>query len=342
MTAQPEPPEGAAPALAHPHEPLRYAEGAHRLHLPAQSTLVAIGNFDGVHLGHKAVLGRAVETARSRGLRPVVLTFHPHPSEVLGRGPLPRLTHLERKVELLQRTSEELYVVVHPFDRDLANLAPERFVEDLLVRPLGASIVQVGTNFRFGKGRAGDLATLAELGARHGFEARSEPLFGDDEGSYSSTRVRQLIADGDMAAAARLLGRPHMLSGVVVQGDQRGRTLGFPTANLSGTLEARPPHGVYAVVVDAEASPGRFAALARGVMNLGVRPTFGAGASSEVHLLDWSGELYGRRLRVHVVERLRGERKFAGVDELKAQIASDVNDARRVLPESLPGAQPWF
>jgi riboflavin kinase/FMN adenylyltransferase len=303
---------------------------------------VAIGNFDGVHLGHRAVLGQAVATARASGLRPLVLTFHPHPSEVLGRGPLPRLTNLERKVELLQRTSEELHVVVHRFDLELASLAPERFVEELLVRPLGAAIVQVGTNFRFGKGRAGDLATLAELGARHGFEARSEPLFGDEAGSYSSTRVRQVIAAGDVVTAARLLGRPHMLSGVVVQGDQRGRTLGFPTANLAGIVEARPPHGVYAVLVDAEASPGRFTALARGVMNVGVRPTFAAGESCEVHLLDFAGDLYGRRLRVHLVERIRGEQRFSGVEELKAQVSADVQGARRALPEQPPASGAWF
>lgn len=340
VTAQPDAPSGAA--LAHPYDRLRYAEGADRLSLAPRSTLVAIGNFDGVHAGHQEVLRRACATAADAGLRPIVLTFHPHPSEVLGRGALPRLTTLERKVELLQRLDPALHVVVHPFDLGLAGLTPEQFVEQLLVGRLGAAIVQVGHNFRFGKGRAGDLDTLGALGRVHGFEARPEALFGDDAGPFSSTRVREAVARGDLAAAASVLKRPHMLSGVVVRGDQRGRTLGFPTANLAEVTEALPPDGVYAVLVDREHTPGRFRALARGVMNLGMRPTFQAGRSAEVHFLDQDVDVYGARLRVHLVERLREERRFDGIDALRAQIAADANQARTLLGPFALREDAWY
>lgn len=331
----------ATQALAHPPDPQRYAENAERLQLPPRSTLVAIGNFDGVHAGHRAVLERACIEARDRKLTPLVLTFHPHPSEVLGRGALPRLTTLDRKVELILKLDPSLRVVVQPFDRSLAALEPETFVDRLLVRHLGAALVQVGRNFRFGRGRSGDLATLTELGAKYGFEARAEALFGDATGAYSSTRVREAVASGDLEEASRLLGRPHLLSGTVVEGQRRGRTLGFPTANLSPVPEALPPDGVYAVLVDRETEPGKYQALARGVMNLGERPTFAAGRSSEVHLLDRSEDLYGCKLRVHLIARIRAEQRFSGVDALRAQIADDVRAARSLLPEHTPEQGPW-
>jgi len=341
VTAEADEPGGAAPALPHPCEPDRYVEGAERLHFPARSTLVAIGHFDGVHAGHRAVLGRACEEARARGLRPCVLTFHPHPSEVLGRGGLPRLTSLERKVELILGLAPELQVVVQPFDRRLAAFSPETFVRELLVGHLGAALVQVGHNFRFGHRRSGDLTTLRDLGQEYGFEARAEPLSGDDAGSYSSTRVRRAVAEGALDEAARILGRPHMLSGCVIEGQRRGRTLGFPTANLSGVDEALPPDGVYAVLVDWEQEPCRPRALGCGVMNLGKRPTFDAGRSAEVFVLDRDVDLYGQKLRVHLVARLRDERRFSGVEALRQQIQEDVRQARQLLPADVP-AGPWY
>lgn len=339
MTSQADGP--ATPALAHPPDPSRYAEDAQRLELSARSTLVAIGNFDGVHRGHRAVLESACEEARRRGLEPWVLTFHPHPSEVLGRGALPRLTTLERKVELILKLDPSLRVVVQPFDRQLAALTPETFVERLLVRHLGAALVQVGSNFRFGRGRSGNLATLRALGAKYGFEARAQELFGDAQGAYSSTRVREAVARGDLDEATRLLGRPHMLSGVVVQGERRGRALGFPTANLGEVQEELPPDGVYAVLVDRETDGGGYRALGRGVMNIGQRPTFAAGRSSEVHLFDLDEDLYGAKLRVHLIARLRDERRFPGVEALRAQIADDVRTARGLLPEQNPAQGAW-
>jgi riboflavin kinase/FMN adenylyltransferase len=313
-------------------------DGARSLRARAGTSLVAIGNFDGVHVGHRAVIGAAAAEARQRGLVPLVLTFHPHPAEVLGRGSLPLLTSIDRKAELICRIDPEVRVVVEPFTPDLAKQEPRQFVEELLVQALGARVVIVGQNFRFGHNRAGKLETLVRLGAELGFEARAEELAGDAAGTYSSTRARELLKSADLGVLERVLGRPHSISGRVVHGDQRGKSLGFPTANLDGIVEALPPHGVYAVLVDQLGAgvPARSKALARGVANFGVRPTVGAGQSFEVHLFDFEGDLYGQSLRVHLVERLRGEQRFASLAELKAQIERDCAAARTVTDARVP------
>lgn len=311
-----------------------------------RSTLVAIGNFDGVHVGHQAVIRAAASEARERGLLPFVLTFHPHPAQVLGRGGLPILTTIARKTELICRIDPDLRVVVEPFTHELAAMSPEEFVRELLIEALGARVVIIGQNFRFGHNRAGSIETLQALGAELGFDARAEQLAGDDKGTYSSTRARELLEAGDLAVLERVLGRPHALGGTVVEGQKRGRTLGFPTANLSGIAEALPPHGVYAVLVDLlDESTGRAQVLGRGVANLGVRPTLGAGASFEVHVFDIDQDLYGRTLRVHLVERLREERRFSDVTALAAQIARDGERAREVIAGRSPdpGAEgAWY
>jgi riboflavin kinase / FMN adenylyltransferase len=297
--------------------------------------LVAIGNFDGVHRGHQAVLVEAVRVAREAGLVPRVLTFDPHPALVLGRGALPALTSLPRKLELLCRQSSELEVVVEPFTLELAKTEPADFTRQLLVDALGAKVVLVGENFRFGRGRAGDFAQLLALGQEQGFLARAASLECDAEGPISSTRVRVALESGQLDAVEALLGRPHSLTGLVVPGQGRGRSVGVPTANLSEISEALPPHGVYAVLVDHQVEGG-FAALAAGVANFGVRPTLGAGPSFEAHLFDTSLDLYGQELRVHLLGRLREERKFSGVDELRAQIARDIEEARAMTARRLP------
>jgi riboflavin kinase/FMN adenylyltransferase len=299
-------------------------------------SLVAIGNFDGVHLGHRAVIARAERAARERGLALVVLTFHPHPSEVLGRGRLAVLTPLERKVELLCRVAPELEVVVEPFTMELASTSPNAFAEELLVRDLSARVVVVGQNFRFGKNRAGDLKMLEELGNLLGFEARAEALAGDQGGTFSSSRIRACIAEGDLGAARRLLGRPHALCGRVIHGDGRGRKIGVPTANLDDVVEALPPYGVYSCLVDRLSGDGSAVRLSTGVANIGDRPTFGAGFSVEVHLHDFDGDLYGERLRVHLVERIRPEMKFDGIDALVARIRADIETARRATEHEKP------
>jgi len=300
-----------------------------------QASLVAIGNFDGVHRGHRAVLVEALRMAREAGLVPRVLTFDPHPAVVLGRGALPALTSLPRKVELLCRQSSELEVVVEPFTLELAKTEPADFTRQLLIDALGAKVVLVGENFRFGRGRAGDFTKLLELGKEQGFRAHATSLERDAEGPISSTRVRAALEAGQLEVVESLLGRPHALTGLVIPGQGRGRSIGVPTANLGEIAEALPPHGVYAVLVDQQVE-GAFVALAGGVANFGVRPTLGAGPSFEAHLFDTSLDLYGQEVRVHLLGRLREERKFSGVNELRAQIARDIEAARAVTARRLP------
>lgn len=289
--------------------------------------VVAIGNFDGVHRGHQAVLAQAGELGRGLGARVVALTFHPHPTVVLGRPPPARLTTLARRVELLRAHGAD-EVVVEPFTLALAAVTPARFVRDLLVGGLGARAVVVGEGFRFGAKRAGDFTTLTALGAELGFQAEAATVAGDAAGPFSSTRAREAIARADVAEAERVLGRPHELSGVVAPGDRLGREIGFPTANLEGTEETLPPHGVYAVRVIREATRARH----DGVLNVGVRPTVGGVALRvEAHLFDFDEDLYGERLRVELVAHLRPEQRFAGVDALTEQIRADVARARALL-----------
>jgi riboflavin kinase/FMN adenylyltransferase len=293
-----------------------------------------IGNFDGVHRGHQAVVTQARAEADARGLDVAVLTFDPHPAEVLGRGRRPVLTTLPRKSELMRRLGA-LEVYACTFDKELASWPPDRFARDLVKGALLAGAVVVGENFRFGAQRAGDFAMLRMLGEKYGFEPVASAIAEDANGPFSSTRAREAVLRGDLAEAEAVLGRAHAISGVVERGDERGRTLGFPTANLGQVPEVVPPNGVYAIVVDVLANGAR--ALARGVMNIGVRPTVdGQKRTIEAHLLDFTGDLYDKPLRVHLVARLRDEQKFAGLDELKAQIGKDVADARARLASVEP------
>ena len=300
---------------------------------PQAPSLVAIGNFDGVHRGHQAVLSQAAAASAEAGLLLRVLTFDPHPAVVVGRGALPALTSLERKLELLCRVGPELTVVVEPFTRELAQTEA---VAGLLTEKLCARLVLVGEDFRFGHGRRGDFRLLSELGQKYGYRALAANLERDEQGPISSTRIRGALSEGDLGEVSRLLGRPHSLSGVVVAGQGRGRSVGVPTANLEGMVEALPPHGVYAVLVDEKRGDGTFQQLAAGVANFGVRPTLGAGPSFEAHLFDTDRDLYGQTLRVHLVARLREERKFSGVDELRAQIALDIEAARAITARCKP------
>lgn len=303
-----------------------------------------IGNFDGVHRGHQAVIAQAVASAAEGGLEPLVLTFDPHPASVIGGASVPALTPLPRKLDLICRQSAGLRVVVEPFTRELAAMSPREFAEQLLVNELSAKRVLVGENFRFGRARAGDVAHLGELGSSLGFQALSAVLECDDEGPISSTRVRAALARGELSRVTAMLGRPHAVSGTVAVGQGRGRTIGVPTANLSGVGEALPPHGVYAVLVDL-GGPRGFEALATGVANFGVRPTLGAGPSFEIHLFDFDRDIYGAELRVHLVERLRDERKFPDLDALRAQISADMAQARSLATGRKPlpsAAGAWY
>jgi riboflavin kinase/FMN adenylyltransferase len=289
----------------------------------AASLAVAVGNFDGVHLGHRAVIRRLRAEADRLGVPAAVYTFDPAPTAVLApERHQPRLLPLSERVQRLHDAGVDV-VVVEPFTRAWAGHPAEWFVDVVLQARLRARALVVGHDFRFGSGRAGDAALVRQRApslAVHVVDAVQQ------EGApVSSSRVRQQVSNGAVEAAARLLGRPHLLSGTVVHGDKRGRTLGFPTANLLPETELLPSDGVYAVragVDDAEPS-------LPAVMNIGVRPTVdGSRRSVEVHLLDRAEELYGHTLRVEVVARLREERRFEGLDALVAQIRADVDAAR--------------
>jgi riboflavin kinase / FMN adenylyltransferase len=298
--------------------------------LGSTPSVLVVGNFDGVHRGHQAVLRQAVEDARSAGLSPCVLTFDPHPGAVVGRGAPPLLTTIEHRAELVGELGvARMYV--RRFDREFAAWSPERFARELVAEGLRARVVVVGENFRFGAKRAGNLPLLKELGAQLGFEARVHAVAADSRGRFSSTRAREAVAAGDVDEAKNVLGRAHSVTGTVARGDERGRTINFPTANLGGVAELCPKNGVYAGDVDVrKQESGSFARLGRGVTNVGVRPTVGGNdLRVETYVLDFSGDLYGKTLRVHFTVRLRDETKFGSLDELREQIARDVRAARK-------------
>lgn len=277
---------------------------------------VAIGTFDGVHRGHQAVIDDA----------DTVLTFDPHPLEILHPAALPKLIMpFGVKRDVIEGLGVRELVVI-PFDEDFAKLSAEEFIGGVLIEKLSAERVSVGENFRFGAKAKGDPAMLA---SRSEFETRIVPLVEVDGETVSSTRIRALVAAGDMEAAQRCLGAPFMVEGEVVGGDQRGRELGFPTANLiPDDRLAIPGHGVYAAFADGVPA----------AVNVGVRPTFetGRGVLIEAYLIDHEEDLYGKVLRVAFVARLRGEKRFAGIDELITQMRTDVDDARRVCATFQP------
>lgn len=306
---------------------------ARALERGGRETLIAIGKFDGVHLGHARLLASAASRAASRGLMPAVLTFDPHPAIVLGRSAPPMLTPLPKKASLIHRVAPEFAVVAQRFDRAYAARTPREFAAEVLIGQLGARAVVVGQNFRFGRERAGTFDTLHALGEELGFDVWAEPIAGDARGRWSSTRVRAALRAGDVDDATAVLGRPYALEGTVVEGQRLARTLGHPTANLAGIDSALPAFGVYAVRVS-RVEEGIARLLGRGVVNVGERPTLAAGFCVEAHVFDYDGDLYGARLEVELLVRLREERKFSGLPELRAQIALDVENARRALDSS--------
>ncbi|MBX7192338.1 MAG: bifunctional riboflavin kinase/FAD synthetase [Sandaracinaceae bacterium] len=295
-------------------------------------SVVVPGNHDGVHRGHVALLARARELAAARGARVVALTFDPHPLALIApeRAPTP-LTTIERRAELLVRAGAD-DVVVARFDRAYAELSAEDFVSQELVARLGACAVLVGADYRFGKGRKGEPGLLRALGAEGGFDVEVIDAVGSGAvARISSTTVREALREGDLARTRELLGRVHELEGVVVEGHRRGRTIGFPTANLEGVKVMLPPDGVYAIVARVLEGPRASEPLLTGMLNVGTRPTFAAGRSIEAHLFDVSRDLYGQRLRLGLVARLRDERRFDGVEALVAQLREDETHARQAV-----------
>jgi riboflavin kinase/FMN adenylyltransferase len=313
----------------------------HSADLPpaAQGSVVAIGNFDGVHRGHQAVIGEAVRRAKAAGRPSAVLTFEPHPRRFFRPETPPFLpTRLRTKARVLAALDVDNLVVLR-FNAALAGLTAEAFIDRILVDGLRATQVIIGYDFVFGQGRRGNPDLLRDRLATKGIATMVMPPVaaphaepdGDSEGLiYSSTGVRDALRAGDPRAAARLLGRPFEIEGRVRRGDARGRLLGFPTANIWLGDYLRPALGVYAV--RARLDDGATQAPLTGVANLGLRPTFGGTEPRlEVHLFDYAGDLYGRRLRVELIEFVRPERKFDGIEALKAQIAADAQAARAAL-----------
>ena len=303
-------------------------------------SVVTVGNFDGVHRGHQAVLRRLADDARAGGAAAVAITFDPHPIAVLRpeQAPTP-LQGLRRRLDLLERTGLDA-VLVMEFTRALATWSPERFVADVLVGALHAWAVVVGRDMRFGHRNSGDVATLRELGAVHGFDVvLVEDLGAADETHpsgrrWSSTWVRELLAVGDVAGAAEVLGRPHETTGRVVHGDHRGRELGYPTANLAPDAEGMvPADGVYAGWLTVLAEPGPDLEPLPAAISVGTNPTFdGLERRVEAHVLDRTDlDLYDRLVRVHFVRRLRPTLRFDGIEPLVEQMKLDVDDSRELL-----------
>ncbi|NJN19270.1 MAG: bifunctional riboflavin kinase/FAD synthetase [Oscillochloris sp.] len=289
-------------------------------------TVLTMGKFDGVHLGHRRLINTAVERAAALHMQSAVLTWEPHPSVVLRPdAPVQRLTSIEEKIELIAALGADMLIVA-PF-----TAATKATGADAYMRQITAAVplreLWVGEDFAMGRGRSGDVTSLIAIGRDLGFTVGAVRKVLFDGQDVSASRVRELLWAADTAAAAQLLGRPFGLRGTVVQGDQRGRTIGFPTANLAlAENHLLPANGVYACRVDLGDS------YVPAVTNIGVRPTFdGLRRTVEAHLLDWDGDLYGHSIRVDLIQPLRGERKFNGIEELVAQIGRDVAAARQVL-----------
>ncbi len=296
-------------------------------HVPTwrNGTAVAIGNFDGVHVGHRALIRRAKEIASANDATTVALTFDPHPSVLFAPKPPPMISSLARRIELLGEAGAHV-VVVEPFTRELASLSADAFIDDIVLGALGARAIVVGYDFSYGQGRSGTTETLRAHGARAGVEVAIVPAVEIDGVVASSSKIRGLLRDGDLAAAQRLLGRAWDVDGVVVHGAKRGRSIGVPTANIKTESELLLRPGIYAVTLATEGGPAHPA-----VASLGTNPTFVEGGSLilEVHVLDFDGDLYDQRVRTTFVAHLRDEAKFDSVEALVAQIQQDIADARR-------------
>ena len=298
--------------------------GIHNLHSGHRGCVATIGNFDGVHLGHQAVLGQLADKAAELGLPALVISFEPHPQEFFAGANAPaRLTRFREKVLMLRRFAVDRMLSLR-FDTAMSLRSAEAFISDILVARLGVRCLIVGDDFRFGHQRRGNLTMLESAGQEHGFQIVNMHTFDVDGERVSSTRIRRALSQGDLATADKLLGRPYRMSGRVVHGDGRGRVIGFPTANIDLHRKVSPLLGVYAVhVFGLEREP------LNAVANIGLRPTVdGRRCLLEVHLLGFNEDIYRRHVQVAFLKKLRDEKRFESVDALKQQIARDVQDAR--------------
>ncbi|MEW6079652.1 MAG: bifunctional riboflavin kinase/FAD synthetase [Thermodesulfobacteriota bacterium] len=308
---------------------MQRVEGLENINGPYKNAVVTIGNFDGVHKGHQALFGIVRATAGRIGGTSVVITFEPHPARVVGgNGRLPLITMYEQKIELIAACGMDVCLCI-PFTREFAEIPAGEFVDDILIGRLGMKVIVVGKDYAFGKGREGNVAFLRDCAARRGFEVicAEEVPSADGLPRISSTVIRETVGRGDMESAYQLLGRYYQIRGKVVAGrDRGGKSLGFPTANLELADELCPPSGVYAVYVHYRSE--RFA----GVANIGYSPTFDDHIFTvEVHILDFDRQIRGENIRVDFVKRLREEKKFSGIDELKLQIQKDIDLSRSLL-----------
>ena len=303
--------------------------------------VLTIGVFDGVHRGHAQLISRAVDAARERGIPSVLMTFDPHPAEVVRPGSHPaQLTTLPRRAELAEELGIDVFCVM-PFTTEFMKLSPERYVHEILVERLHVSEVVVGENFTFGRKAAGNVDLLRRTGARFGFAVDGVNLLAEHAVTFSSTYIRSCVDAGDVAAAAEALGRPHRVEGVVVHGDGRGRGLGFPTANIAPPMySAIPADGVYAAwftvlgpgAVDGTVEPGKRYAAA---VSVGTNPTFsGRTRTVEAFVLDREADLYGQHVAVDFVQRVRGMEKFDSVEALIEEMGRDAEKARAILAEA--------
>lgn len=296
--------------------------------------VVALGNFDGFHLGHQAVVGRAVERARAEGRPAIVATFDPHPVRFFDPDAPPfRLTTLEQRERLFAGAGADAMLVFH-FDARLAAVSAEDFVRERLGQRTGATVLVTGQDFTFGKARSGNVDLLQTLAPAHGMAIEAVPPVVDGEGPVSSSRIRAALHVGDCETAARLLTRPFTIEGVVHHGDKLGRTIGYPTANISLGQYIRPAYGIYAV--RGRLPDGR---LLEGAANLGVRPTFDPPKELlEPHFFDFDGDLYEQVIEIELISYLRPEAKFDSLDALVAQVDADCEEARRRLAAAPPVA----
>jgi riboflavin kinase/FMN adenylyltransferase len=305
-------------------------EGSEALRESARGCVLTVGNFDGLHLGHQALIDAVIARGRALGLRTALYTFDPHPRRVLVPDePQPRLMTREQLVDGLERDGFDV-LVREPFTAAFAGLSPEEFLRGVIMTRVGPRELYVGRDFHFGKGRSGSGEMLAVRAPELGIRVEIIPQVRAGGADVSSTRIRNALARGDAGEARLCLGRPYTIWGRVVEGDRRGRTLGFPTANLAPENELVPHNGVYAT--RAWLLDSGDATLLPGVTNVGTRPTFEPGRILvETHLFDFSGDLYGKRLALAFHARIRDERRFSGPDELKRQIGADADRARELL-----------
>lgn len=304
--------------------------GLHNLRPHHRGCVVTIGNFDGVHLGHQAILTHLHHKSVQYGLPSVIVTFEPLPHEYfLGNKAVPRLTNLRERIRLFAQYGIDRILLLY-FNQKLANMEADDFIKQVLVDGLGVRAIFIGDDFRFGRNRAGDFKHLSKSGERYGFEVIRCETYQHGTQRVSSTLIRQALAEGQLETAYKLLGRPYTLSGRVIYGDARGRTIGFPTANLNLPSDSTPLSGVFAVTVTSNKG-----LMANGVANIGTRPTVdGHRTLLEVHLLSFSGNLYHHHICVSLLYKIRDEQRFESLDALVQQIHCDVDEAKMLLAHS--------